>query len=97
MPEKSEFIADNKTIDEIKQAIGADELFYQSLDDLIHSTSNATDNPPAGFDSSCFDGIYVTGDVSKEYLLKLEEARNDSAKQKRNPDEEVLDIHNDQQ
>ena len=97
MPAKSEFIADNKSIEEIRQAIGADELFYQSLTDLIHSTSNATDNPPAGFDSSCFDGIYVTGEVSEEYLSKLEEARNDSAKQKRNSDAEVLDIHNDQQ
>lgn len=97
MPAKSEFIADNKSIEEIRQAIGADELFYQSLEDLIHSTSNATDNPPAGFDSSCFDGIYVTGEVSEEYLSKLEKARNDSAKQKRNTDAEVLDIHNDQQ
>ena len=97
MPAKSEFIADNKTIEEIREEIGADELFYQSLEDLISSTASSSANPPVRFDSSCFDGDYVTGDVSVEYLNALEEARNDSAKQRLNPDEEVLDIHNDQQ
>ena len=27
------------------------------------------------FDCSCFDGVYVTGDITKEYLDKLEADR----------------------
>ena len=47
------------------------------------------------FDSSCFDGVYVTGDVTEEYLELLHQQRNDNAKQENLDDDQILDIHND--
>jgi amidophosphoribosyltransferase len=82
MPAASELIANGRDEDEIAELIGADRLIYQDLHGLIrsvrHDNSSITE-----FDSSCFSGEYVTGDVSEEYLQDLEERRNDSAKQAR--------------
>ena len=39
-------------------------------------------SPVKTFDSSCFDGNYVTGNISDEYLKELDELRNNSAKNK---------------
>ncbi len=62
--------------------IGADRLIYQDLQGLIrsvrHDNSGITE-----FDTSCFSGEYVTGDVTAEYLDELEQRRNDAAKKKR--------------
>ncbi len=65
MPTHSELIAHNRSVEEIRQFIGADALIYQdvaamkkvvgALNPLIH-----------GFEASCFDGVYVTGDVSDD-------------------------------
>ena len=69
-------------MEEIQELIGADRLIYQDLHGLIrsvrHDNSSITE-----FDTSCFSGEYVTGDVTEEYLHELEERRNDAAKQKR--------------
>lgn len=94
MPATSEFVANDRTIEEINQHIKSDRLFYQTLEDLVKSTHNANSND-IKFDSSCFDGFYVTGDVSEEYLAKLHEQRNDEAKSHFDDDEQILDIHND--
>ena len=94
MPATSEFVANDRTIEEINQHIKSDRLFYQTLEDLVKSTHNANSNE-IKFDSSCFDGFYVTGDVSEEYLAKLHEQRNDEAKSHFDDDEQILDIHND--
>ena len=48
------------------------------------------------WDTSCFDGKYVTGDVSLEYLAELEDSRNDDAKKARGFSEETIDLHNDE-
>ncbi len=93
MPAVSEFIANGKTIDEIGQEIGADRLFYQSLDDLVEVTSI---NGKQDWDTSCFNGKYVTGNVTKEYLKALEEARNDSAKSKNEKPDVTIELHNDE-
>jgi len=79
MPARSELIATGKTIDELAKNIGADELIFQDLKDLKDSVTEAA---PAlsTFDSSVFDGHYVTGDVTEEYLATLEQQRNDAAK-----------------
>ena len=43
------------------------------------------------FDTSCFSGEYVTGDVTKEYLSELEQVRNDHAKTLREVRQNGLD------
>jgi amidophosphoribosyltransferase len=79
MASSKEFIAHNKNTEEVAKSINADKLIYQDLDDLIWSVSQG--NPEIkNFDCSCFDGEYVTGDISKEYLDHIESIRNDSAK-----------------
>ena len=85
MAAASELIASKKTVDQIKEEIGADWLFYQDLEALIRAVSH--DNSDiTGFDTSCFSGEYITNDVSPEYLKKIESIRNDQAKQKKEAD-----------
>lgn len=80
MPAASELIANGREVEEIEKLIGADRLIYQDLHGLIrsvrHDNSEITE-----FDTSCFSGEYVTGDVTPEYLSELESRRNDNAKQ----------------
>lgn len=82
MPAASELIANGRTVKQIQELIGADRLIYQDLHGLIrsvrHDNSSITE-----FDTSCFSGEYVTGDVTDEYLGELEKRRNDVAKQER--------------
>ncbi|MES2393515.1 MAG: amidophosphoribosyltransferase [Acidobacteriota bacterium] len=80
MPARSELVANGKTIAELAKDIGADELIFQDLADLKQSITEANPNL-THFDTSVFDGHYVTGDVSAEYLAMLEKQRNDTAKQ----------------
>lgn len=69
MPSRTELLAPNKTDEEIRAEIGADELIYQDLDALIENISSV--NPKLKkFDASCFDGKYITGDID-EYYLKI--------------------------
>jgi len=80
MPAASELIANNRTVEQIREAIGADRLFYQDLHDLIDAASEG--NPQiTSFDTSCFSQEYVTGDVNQEYFSELEMQRSDGAKQ----------------
>jgi amidophosphoribosyltransferase len=83
MPAASELIANGRTVEEIQRIIGADRLIYQDLHGLVRSVRH--DNSDiVEFDTSCFSGEYVTGDVTPEYLLELEQERNDHAKALRN-------------
>jgi amidophosphoribosyltransferase len=79
MPARSELIANGRTVQELAKHIGADELIFQDLDDLKDAITEAAPNL-THFDTSVFDGIYVTGDVTEEYLNTLEKQRNDAAK-----------------
>ena len=82
MPAASELIANGRSREEIEIAIGADKLIYQDLYGLIRSVRH--DNSTISeFDTSCFSGEYITGDVTEEYLSDLEARRNDAAKQAR--------------
>ncbi|MDH3689628.1 MAG: amidophosphoribosyltransferase [Gammaproteobacteria bacterium] len=81
MPSAAELVANGRSVAEISKEIGADRLFYQDLEDLIDASHEG--NPVVTeFDTSCFDGAYVTGDVSQSYLNDLEHIRSDSAKKK---------------
>ncbi len=76
MPSRSELIANGRTEDEIAKLIGADAVIYQDLDALVHAVGSL--NPAIErFDCSCFDGVYVTGDVSREYLDGVESGRTE--------------------
>src|SRR5258706_14876439 len=76
MPTRAELIATGRTEQEIAQLIGADVVIYQDLDALIEDVRSL--NPSIKrFDCSCFDGVYVTGDVSQEYLDNVEIRRRD--------------------
>ena len=82
MPVAGELVANNRTTDEVCQRIGADWLIYQQLEDLVDAVREG--NPLIEtFDSSCFDGNYVTGDVTSDYLTALEKQRNDATKSSR--------------
>ncbi len=82
MPAAAELVASKRSEEEVAKAIGADRLIYQDLRDLIDAAREG--NPRVtGFDASCFDGVYVTGDVSPAYLERIEQCRNDAAKTSR--------------
>jgi len=76
MPTRTELIATGRTDDEIARHIGADAVIYQDLDALKAAVREA--NPRLGrFEASCFDGHYVTGDVTSEYLAEVEQRRDE--------------------
>lgn len=74
MPTRDELIASNRTDDEIRAEIGADALYYQSIDDMKRAVTDLRADLTS-FDASCFDGNYITNDISTEYLDQLEYAR----------------------
>ena len=75
MPTRSELVAYGRTHDEINQLIGADQLIYQSVEDMKKAVKDI--NPSIkNFESSCFDGVYISGDITEAYLDALEAARN---------------------
>tara|TARA_B100000963_G_scaffold62902_2_gene50966 strand:+ start:3402 stop:4229 length:828 start_codon:yes stop_codon:yes gene_type:complete len=79
MPARHEYIAYNRSIDEIRSEIGADWLIYQNLEDLV-SACTLGGNQKMTFDCSCFDGEYVAGNIDSAYLEKLESKRKDGSK-----------------
>ena len=82
MAATTELIAHNRTEDEISELIGADWLIYQDLEDLIESAKYG--NPSIQqFECSVFDGKYITADIDKSYLQKLEETRSDDKKSRK--------------
>ncbi|MDD7944044.1 amidophosphoribosyltransferase [Microbacterium sp. NE2HP2] len=70
MPSRHELIAHDRTIPEIAEELGCDYLVYQEIDDLKAAIVEGTDI--VDLDMSCFDGRYVTGTVSEEYLNWVE-------------------------
>ena len=71
MPTRKELLATGRTLEQITQETGADGIIFQELDALIRAVREA--NPElTEFDTSCFDGHYLTGDIDEEYLNKLE-------------------------
>ena len=77
MPTRAELIAAHRSEEEVAREIGADALIYQDLEELKDAVRRA--NPRlSNFETSCFDGIYVTGDVTTDYLRAIEIQRNAS-------------------
>ena len=78
MPTKQELVAHGRTIEEIREIIGCDALIYQDVDAMKSAVASARMAPTgklSGFDASCFDGVYVTGDVSADDIVRINENR----------------------
>jgi amidophosphoribosyltransferase len=95
MPAASELIAHGRTEEEICRELGADGLIFQDLDALIDAVQKKGKSHVDRFDTSVFNGEYVTGDVTADYLRQLEAQRNDSAKEERaSHSETVIELYN---
>jgi amidophosphoribosyltransferase len=74
MPTSSELVAHNRTVEQIREIIGCDALIYQDVEGMkkaIGSLNGRLD----GFDASCFDGVYVTGDINANDIARLNAGR----------------------
>ncbi|MBI2312564.1 MAG: amidophosphoribosyltransferase [Betaproteobacteria bacterium] len=92
MPTRQELIATGRSDEEIAREIGADALIYQDLEALKEDVRKV--NPAiACFETSCFDGNYITGDVTPEYLERLEAERRFGAQQGREETGTQLDLN----
>jgi amidophosphoribosyltransferase len=80
MPSVKELIAHGRTEAEVGELIGADRMIYQDLKDLVESCREGNPNITQ-FETSVFDGHYVTGQIDAAYLQNLDDERNDFAKQ----------------
>ncbi|MCT6700070.1 amidophosphoribosyltransferase [Rheinheimera sp. 4Y26] len=79
MPSANELIAHGHDAESVCKIIGADGLIFQSLTDLVEAVRSQ--NPDIKkFETSVFDGVYVTNDITQEYLNRLDAARNDAKK-----------------
>ena len=94
MPSATELVGHGRNEEEIAKVIGADWLVYQDLSDLIRAARKG--NPGIkDFDTSVFDGRYLTGDVTQKYLDDIERDRNDAMQeQRRKADNAVIELHN---
>ena len=92
MPSPDEFVAHNRNVEQVAEEIGVDWLIYQDLDDLIDAVKY--NDHVSDFDTSCFDGQYITGDIDKSYLNYINSLRNDDSKQHADESNAVIEIHN---
>jgi len=91
MPTRAELIAAHRSEEEVAREIGADALVYQDLDALKDAVRRA--NPRlTSFETSCFDGVYITGDVTSDYLRTIE-IRRDAARDSGDDEGAQLDLN----
>jgi len=74
MPTSSELVAHNRTVEQIREIIGCDALIYQDVDGMKKAIGSLS-TKLAGFDASCFDGVYVTGDITSSDIDRLNSNR----------------------
>ncbi len=79
-PSKSELIASNRTIEEIRLYIGADVLLYQSQDDLVEAVTRKGNHEIKQPCMACMNGRYVTGGISQQLMFDLAHQRNNDRK-----------------
>jgi len=76
IPTTQELIANNKTPDEIAEILGATRVIYNTLEDVVDACRESSVlTGPTQFECSCFDGNYITGNITKEYLENLQRER----------------------
>ena len=97
MPAADEFLANDRTEEQIADAIGVDWLVYQSIEDLVAAAAEGNAKLTR-FECSVFDGEYVTGDIDGDYLANLSQTRSDMVKQRWDADPvgdaTVIELHN---
>lgn len=94
MPAACEFVADGHSVQQIADYIGVDWLVYQDLEDLVDCALGINPNITR-FDTSVFDGVYITGGVDEKYLNRIEAMRNDETKEaNRLAEMEIIELHN---
>jgi len=77
MPTREELVAHGRTTEEIRAFIGADALIYQDVEAMKRVVGQL--NPAIrGFEASCFDGQYITGDVSADDFAAIEAQRTEA-------------------
>ena len=81
MPTVDELVANGRTEAEVEALLGIDWLIYQDLADLEEAVSGPK-RKVTKFDSSCFNGEYVTG-VEPGYFDSIKQLRSDDAKSAR--------------
>jgi amidophosphoribosyltransferase len=95
MPAASELIAHGRSEEEVCRLLQADGLIFQDLDDLIEAVQKKGKSDVDRFDTSVFDSDYITGDVTVQYLDRLERDRNDGAKESRSGrSETIIELYN---
>ncbi len=77
MPTSSELVAHDRTVEEVRLSIGCAALIYQDVDAMKQAIGSLNPNL-AGFDASCFDGVYVTGDITLETIERMNQGRDQS-------------------
>jgi len=95
MPTSEELIAHNRTMEEIRQFIGADALIYQDVDAMKRVVGALNPNI-SSFEASCFDGRYITGDVSLEDFATMKAQRAAQGEEEDAPDRTRLALQNGQ-
>lgn len=91
MPAAHELIAHGRSEEEVQSLLGADWLIYQHLEDLVEAVRRG--NPRLErFETSCFSGDYVTGDITPEYLERLKFRRSDASKAKTETYANLIDL-----
>jgi amidophosphoribosyltransferase len=95
MPSANELIAHGRDSEEIAAMIGADALIYQSLEDLVTAVGLGNQSITQ-FETSVFNGEYVTGDIDQNYLDFLESLRSDDAKLQKDIQQDLasLELYN---
>jgi amidophosphoribosyltransferase len=87
MPSSEELVAFGRSTEEVRELIGCDALIYQDVGGLKRAVSAL--NPALdGFDASCFDGVYCTGDITKEDIVRMSDDREAEQRASRKRDEE---------
>lgn len=74
MPTQAELVAHGRTVEEVRQIIGCDALIYQDLAAMKRAVAALNSSLP-GFEASCFDGVYITGDVTPESVAAMNAPR----------------------
>ncbi len=95
MPTPEELIAAGRTQDEIRDFIGADALIYQDVD-AMKRVVGKLNKDIANFEASCFDGRYITGDVSVEDFSTMREQRRSQHDEEDDPARSRLALQNSQ-
>jgi amidophosphoribosyltransferase len=93
MPTPDELVAHGRSVDEVRAIIGCDALIYQDLD-AMKQVVGALNPALQGFDASCFDGVYVTGDISADEVAAINLGRDRS--EEGEPDTSRLALPNNQ-